>query len=136
VLRLTATWQVRQFLLFRDLAEPDLWLATDGSGRWGEMNGAHRGELDGCHDIDLACTPFTQTVPIRRLALREGDSAEISVALVDPNTLEVRSEVQRYTRLGSHSWRFEQPESDATAEFTVDELGLVTDYPSLFRRLS
>ena len=54
VLRLSATWQVRQFLLFRDLDEPDLWLATDGGGRWGEMNGAHRTELDGCTDIDLA----------------------------------------------------------------------------------
>ncbi len=27
VIRLSPTWQVRQFLLFRDLDEPDLWLA-------------------------------------------------------------------------------------------------------------
>jgi hypothetical protein len=47
VVRLSATWQVRQFLLFRDLDDPDLWLATDGTARWGEMNGAHRAELDG-----------------------------------------------------------------------------------------
>ena len=44
---------MRQFLLFRDLDEPDLWLATDGTGRWGEMNGAHRPELDGCYDVHL-----------------------------------------------------------------------------------
>ena len=69
VIRLSPTWQVRQFLLFRDLDDPDLWLATDGHARWGEMNGAHRPELDGCHDIDLACTPFTNTLPIRRLPL-------------------------------------------------------------------
>ena len=100
VLRLSATWQVRQFILFRDLEEPDLWLATDGSGRWGEMNGAHRTELDGCYDIDLACTPFTNTLPIRRLPLLEGDAAELPVVHVDPETLEVRPVVQRYTRLG------------------------------------
>ena len=29
VVRLSASWQVRQFLLFRDLEDPDLWLATD-----------------------------------------------------------------------------------------------------------
>ena len=29
VLRLTATWQLQQMLLFRDLDEPDLWLAND-----------------------------------------------------------------------------------------------------------
>ena len=60
VLRLSASWQVRQFLLFRDLEDPDLWLATDGTARWGEMNGAHRIELDGCYDITMNCTPFMQ----------------------------------------------------------------------------
>ena len=30
VVRLSPTWQVRQFLLFRDLDEPDLWLGADG----------------------------------------------------------------------------------------------------------
>ena len=78
-MRLTPTWQVRQFLLFRDLDDPDLWLATDGTARWGEMNGAHRVELDGCYDIDLACTPFTNTLPIRRLPLHVGDTAELPV---------------------------------------------------------
>jgi hypothetical protein len=33
VLRLSATWHMRQFLLFRDLDEPDLWLGADGTGR-------------------------------------------------------------------------------------------------------
>ena len=135
VLRLSPTWQVRQFLLFRDLEEPDLWLATDGSGRWGEMNGAHRTELDGCYDVDLACTPFTNTLPIRRLPLLEGHTAELPVVYVDPETLEVRKAVQRYTRVSSHQWRFESVDSGFTADLEVDEFGLVLDYPSLFRRL-
>ena len=53
VLRISPTWHVRQFLLFRDVDEPDLWLGTDGNGRWGEINGAHRPDLDGCVDLDL-----------------------------------------------------------------------------------
>ncbi len=135
VLRLSPTWQVRQFLLFRDLDEPDLWLATDGSGRWGEMNGAHRTELDGCYDIDLACTPFTNTLPIRRLPLLEGHSAELPVVHVDPATLEARKVMQRYTRIGSHRWRYENTDSGYSVELEVDEFGLVKDYPELFRRL-
>ena len=136
VLRLSPTWQVRQFLLFRDLEEPDLWLATDGSGRWGEMNGAHRTELDGCYDIDMACTPFTNTLPIRRLPLHEGHAAEIPVVYVDPETLGVRRDLQRYTRIGSHRWLFEQLDTGISAELEVDEFGLVLDHPTLFRRLS
>lgn len=136
VLRLSPTWQVRQFLLFRDLEEPDLWLATDGSGRWGEMNGAHRTELDGCYDIDLTCTPFTNTLPIRRLPLHEGHAAELPVVSIDPETLGVRPDLQRYTRIGSHRWLFEQVETGRSAELEVDEFGLVLDYPALFRRLT
>lgn len=136
VLRLTASWQVRQFLLFRDLDEPDLWLATDGSGRWGEMNGAHRTELDGCYDIDMLCTPLTQTLPIRRLPLLEGDTAELPVVAVDPDTLEVRSDVHRYTRVGPNTWRHGRADHGDAIEFEVDEFGLVVDYPALFRRVS
>lgn len=134
VLRLSAMWQVRQFILFRDLDEPDLWLATDGGGRWGEMNGAHRVELDGCYDVDLTITPFTNTLPIRRLPLNVGDTADITVACIDVETLEVRPDPQRYTRLGSHQWQFTQLESGWTQTFAVDEFGLVLDYPTLFRR--
>jgi len=37
VVRMSALWVVQQMLLFRDLPEPDLWLATDGHGQWGVM---------------------------------------------------------------------------------------------------
>ena len=135
ILRISPTWQVRQFLLFRDMDDPDLWLGTDGHGRWGEMNGAHRPELDGCVDLDLACTPFTNTLPIRRLPLHVGDAADLTVAHVDVETLDVRPDHQRYTRLGEHHWRFEQLSSGWAQEFDVDEHGLVRDYPTLFRRV-
>ncbi len=136
VLRLSPTWQVRQFILFRDLEEPDLWLATDGGGRWGEMNGAHRTELDGCYDIDLACTPFTNTLPIRRLPLLDGHTAELPVVYIDPETLEVRPLTQRYTRVDERQWRYESVETGYTADLEVDEHGLVVDYPGEFRRMS
>jgi uncharacterized protein len=135
VVRISPTWHVRQFLLFRDMDDPDLWLGTDGAGRWGEINGAHRPDLDGCVDIDLTCTPFTNTLPIRRLPLRVGDSALITVAYVDVETLDVQPDRQRYTRLASHRWLFEQLTTDFAEEIEVDEFGLVRDYPTLFRRL-
>jgi hypothetical protein len=140
VLRLSATWQVRQFILFRDLEEPDLWLATDGAGRWGEMNGAHRTELDGCYDVHLDCSAFPLTVPIRRLPLLEGHTAEIPVVTIDPDTLDVHPALHRYTRLASHRWRVEVSGKDtgghAAVDFDVDEFGLVLDYPDGFRRAS
>jgi hypothetical protein len=136
VVRISASWQVRQFILFRDLEEPDLWLATDGAGRWGEMNGAHRTELDGCYDVHLACAAFTVTLPIRRLPLLDGHTAELPVVVVDTETLEVRAVTHRYTRLGVHRWRIETDDPATTAEVEVDDHGLVLDHPGRFRRLS
>jgi hypothetical protein len=135
VIRLSATWQVRQFLLFRDLDEPDLWLGTDGGGRWGEMNGAHRPDIDGCIDIHLPCTPFTNTLPIRRLQLDIGDSAEVMSASVDVETLGVVRSKHLYHRLGPRRFEHTQLDSEITTEFDIDEYGLVHDLPDHFRRI-
>ncbi|MEO6158096.1 MAG: putative glycolipid-binding domain-containing protein [Ilumatobacteraceae bacterium] len=135
VIRTSSAWKVRQFMLFRDLEDPDLWLATDGRARWGEMNGAHRTELDGCYDIALSCTPFTSLLPIRRLQLLEGDAAEFPVVVVDPDTLGVHAETHRYTRVASHHWRIAQGHPDNVVEFDVDQHGLALDHPGTFRRL-
>ena len=102
------------------------------------MNGAHRVELDGCYDVALACTPFTDTLPIRRLPLHVGDTAELAVVLVDVETLDVRPVRRRYTRLGERRWAVTDLELDAASgepiEFEVDEYGLVVDEPGRFRR--
>lgn len=143
VIRLSATWQVRQFLLFRDLDEPDLWLGADGTGRWGEMNGAHRHDLAGCTDIGLAITPFTNTISIRRLALDVGDDAEVTAAHIDVETLGVTPERHRFERITARRFRrTDLDRGDVTdldrgdvTEFDVDEYGLVNDQPRAFRRL-
>jgi hypothetical protein len=136
VLRLSPSWQVRQFILFRDLDEPDLWLATDGSGRWGEMNGAHRPELDGCYDLHLVGAAFTAALPIHRLPLHEGHAAEVPVVVVDTDTLDVSAVTQRYSRVSSHRWRIEHDGPTDPIEFDVDLHGLPLDYPAGFRRES
>ena len=135
VIRLSATWQVRQFLLFRDLDEPDLWLGADGTGRWGEMNGAHRHDLAGCTDIGLAVTPFTMSIPIRRLGLAVGEHACVTAALVDVDTLGALRVAQRYERVTARRFRRTHLDTGETIEVVVDEYGLVHDQSDAFRRL-
>lgn len=135
VLRLGPDFATRQFLLFRDLSEADLWLVTDGNGRWAEMNGAERTDLAGCDTIDVGCTPSTNSIPIRNLGLEVGASKWVRCAWVDVETLEVVPDAQRYTRLGEQRWRFESPAAEVTVEFDVDEHGVVLDYPGRFVRI-
>lgn len=133
VLRLTAQWNVSQFLLFRDLEEADLWLGTDGHGRWGEVNGAHRPDLDGATDLAVRDSPFTHTIPIRRLPLQIGHTAEISVLHVDVETLGVVASPVRYERRSARGWRYDH--DDVTIEFEVDAYGLPLDVGERFRRV-
>lgn len=135
VLRLSAFWQVRQFLLFRDSDEPDLWLGNDGTNRWGELNGAHREDLDGCTDLDLHITPFTNSIPIRRLQLDAGDAAEITVAMIDVETLGVIPVKQRYEHQAPGLWRKTHVKTGTSIDFKVDDFGLVQDEPDFFRRV-
>ena len=135
VLRLSATWQTRQFLLFRDLDEPDLWLGADGTGRWGEVNGAHRPELAGCTDMHLAVTPFTDSVPIRRLMLDVGEHSDVNSAHVAVDTLGVVAVRHRYERLTPRRFARTDLDTGERIEFDVDEYGLVNDHTDAYRRL-
>ncbi len=134
VARISPTWHVRQLLLFRDLAEPDLWLATDGRAHWGEMNGEHRAELDGCHDVHLPCTPFTLSLPIKRLPIAIGDRVEVPVVTVDVETLAVVPNRIRYERIAERRWRIEVEGSGTSDVVDLDRFGLLQDLPEQFRR--
>lgn len=134
VFRLSAGWQIQQMLLFRDMAEPDLWLATDGRGHWGEMNGAHRSELDGCVDIDFANTPFTNSIITHRLPLEVGHTADLHVITVDVETLAVEKFARRYTRLSPFTWSYTCHVTGEQVEATVDEFGIVLDEQDRFTR--
>jgi hypothetical protein len=116
------------------MEEPDLWLATDGHGRWGEMNGAHRTELDGCIDIDFVNTPFTNSIITHRLPLHVGHTADLNVITIDVETLEVESMPQRYTRHDEFSWEYTSLLTGQQHAARVDEFGFVVDEHNAFRR--
>ena len=138
-IRVSAQWGIQQVLLFRDLDDPDLWLATDGSGRWGEVNGAHRTDLDGCRLVAIVGSPITHCIAIRQLPLEVGHGAEIKTAIVDPEKLSVVAGTMRFERIAEHRWRYTRiSPADSTLqeliEVDVDEFGLVLDEPDQFIR--
>ncbi|ASY64216.1 hypothetical protein SJ05684_c27850 [Sinorhizobium sojae CCBAU 05684] len=115
-----------------------LHLLSEGSGHWRTAEGAALPHLDGCIDVDLAGTPFTNTLPIRRLGLgRYPGAVKLKMLYVPFDSFEPTVDVQRYTCLEDGKlYRFEEDDGSFTADLSVDEDGLVIDYPTLFRRLS
>lgn len=138
VVRLSPLWQVRQVLLFRDVEQPDLWLGTDGHGHWGEVNGAHRTELDGVSDVAVVLdgepiSAFVHTVPVRRLPVDVGGSFDTRVAEIDVETLGVESVLRTYRRVDDEAW--EVAHGGAVTALTVDRYGLPVDVAGRFRRV-
>jgi uncharacterized protein len=111
-----------------------LTLRGDGHGRWWDVDGAPVAELDGCIDVDISTTPLTNTLPVRRLRLASGESAEIQVACVDVPSLSVRPVAQSYRRVDERSYRYTS--GSFAADVVFDEHDLVTDYVGLWRRVA
>ncbi len=113
-----------------------LILRSDGAGHWRDGNGTPLPELDGALDVDLPLTPFTNTLPIRRLGLGAGESSDLKVAYLTLPDLSVIADPQRYVCIEPLArYRFESLDSDFVREIEVDAAGLVVAYPGLFRRV-
>ncbi|MBA3412108.1 MAG: putative glycolipid-binding domain-containing protein [Actinobacteria bacterium] len=56
-------------------------LRANGRGEWRGSDGRARAEFAGCIDVDVSTTPFTNSLPVRRLELEPGDSAVIEVVM-------------------------------------------------------
>lgn len=106
------------------------------TGQWFTEAGEELAHLQGLIDIDLSISPFTNTLPIRRLNLAKGQSADITVVYVILPEVTVHSDPQRYTRLDTNRYHFDSVDSDFHSEIEVDNDGLVTHYPGLFARIS
>lgn len=110
-------------------------LTGDGAGNW--QDGTRKlPELNDAIDVDITATPFTNTLPIRRLRLAAGQSADIIAAYIDVPSLEVTTDPQRYTCLEPmRRYRFESQGGEFVREIDLDEHGLVVLYPGLFKRV-
>jgi hypothetical protein len=138
-------WTFRRLETHRPFLEitaerlPDGELSRDASGAWRASGFDDVPDLTGCVDIDITVTPFTNTLPIRRLKLDVGASSEIDVAYLLVPEMRLSRARQRYTHLGGADefdrYRFESLSTDFTAEIAVDDEGLVVDYPDLFTRV-
>ena len=128
MIRLSPTWQVRQFLLFRDLDEPDLWLGTDGNGRWGEVNGAHRPDLDGAPTSPSPAPRSPTRCRSGGCRSTVGDAAELSVLAIDVETLGVVPSPRSLRAPVATARMAHVTSGDARRlEFDVDRYGLATD---------
>lgn len=132
------SWQLRdaELVVSAEGSTRSLSLRTDGQGHWRHGDGRAIDELDGCMDIDIWPTPFTNSFPIRRVPMAVGERRQFRMAWISAPDLKVHLKPQAYTRLADRLYLFENLDgSGFRAELPVDEDGIVLDYPDLFRRV-
>jgi|TARA_R110002072_G_scaffold49277_25_gene134037 hypothetical protein len=158
-MRLDEHWTTLQLRLRLQLETPApegkhqhaaLELQHDGRGHW-LLDGQHQPDLDGCLNVDLAITPFTNSPPVLRYHWRQGESHDFDMVFVtatlDPDSGDLailtRRQRQRYSCLdplgssedGGGRFRYQGLDSGFDAALVFDAQGVVVDYPDTFVRI-
>lgn len=112
-----------------------LSLQHDGRGHW-RRDGVPAPELEGCLDVDISLSPSTNSLPIRRLSLAQGDEQEVTAAWILFPSMTTKISHQRYQRTGVSDYRFCLIDGDFEGAIKIDRDGLVASYAGLWTRIS
>ena len=140
-LLLDSEWRTRsaQMACLTTSGRASSLLEHDGHGEW-RVDGEAAPQLDGCSDVDLEASVFTNALPIRRLRLGVGESADAPAAYVRVPGLQVERLEQRYRRLPDHGphtrYDYRAAAFRYAAHLAYDRAGLVVEYPGLAVRVS
>lgn len=107
-------------------------LSVDALQHW-QLNRADKPEVDGCVDLDLNFSPSTNLLPIRRLNLKIGQQAEVKAAWLRFPSFELETLPQVYSRLSEFTYRYSSNDGKFVRDLTVNDAGLVIDYPGLWQ---
>jgi hypothetical protein len=115
-------------------------LEADGEGGW-RVDGTPAPHLDGCLDVDLESSSFTNAFPVHRMRLEPGEHADAPAAYVRARDLAVERLEQSYERVeddadGNRRYRYAAPAFDFSCLLLYDPSGLVLDYPGIAVRVS
>ena len=113
----------------------DLRLHRDSAGSW-TLNDELCAEVQGCMDLDLSFTPATNLLPLRRLSLGIGRSAEVRSAWLEWPEVRLTPLVQRYARRTEIEYDYESDMPGGElfrSTLLVQPDGWVLDYGGLWR---
>ena len=98
------------------------------------LNGKIHHKFDNCIDVDIPLTPLTNSLPINRLRLSLGQETKVDIIYIDLLEDTIKHVKQKYKRLSTEIFKYENIPNDFEAEIKVDTAGFVVNYPQLFKR--
>ena len=117
-----------------DQGKRELRISREDDG-W-HANGNRLQLPEDCTDVDLAWSPSTNTLPIRRLQLNVGyDSGRLTAAWIRLPELSVEALQQTYERTGPREYIYRSLGGNFKANLTVDDEDLIIDYAGVWERI-
>ena len=103
------------------------------------MNGAPAPHVEGCYDVDLEASAFTNAFPVRRLGARPRASRprrrrRTCALRICASSGSTRAIAASRTRLRAAATTTPRPQFEFEALLVYDEHGFVLDYPGIAER--
>lgn len=110
----------------------DIQIKTDPGQHWW-LNGVEQPDVKGCIDIDLNFSPSTNLLPIRRMNLTIGETADVKAAWLRFPSFRLELLPQQYHRLEETTYRYESAGGQFVSDLKVNKSGFVVEYPGIWR---
>jgi hypothetical protein len=124
-LRCDESWRTR-FLSIKGIGGSTLVIHGDGEGHRRDDQRNEIPEIEGCLDVDAVVTPFTNSLPTRRLTWHQGMERRVSVAWLSISDLQLARADQSYTCIEPGvRFRYESADSGFSANLNADSEGLI-----------
>lgn len=134
-LALTMGWDIRDVSVKSLLDDRAIRLVHRGE-RWYDGAGQHLREFDGVELVDISISPFTNTLPIKRLHFEGEQPQRVDIIYFDENRFSLGRLQQVYSQRDERTYRYQDVlRPDFVSDIIVDSDGLVVDFPELFRRV-
>jgi hypothetical protein len=133
---LTNNWYVKELTIQSSLYDKSvIQLQSDLQGYWFDADGNEMPTLQGCFDIDISLSPFTNSIPIKRLGEQLLQRTALDVVYIDLMAWECKKVSQYYTKKISEKYLYEGVFRNFQADLIYSKDGFIQHYPSLFDRL-
>lgn len=126
------TWNTRRTTVNGWIGDRAIDVVIEAANGVWTLNGHEQNEVAGCIDADLNFSPSTNLLPIRRLNLAIGQSADVRTAWLRFPSFTLELLEQRYTRLAEDRVRYESFTTNFAAELRVSPNGFVLDYENIW----
>ena len=128
---LTADWNIKEMSIKSLLDERAIRLVHK-DGQWYNGAGQHLAEFDGVELVDISISPFTNTLPIKRLQFEGERPQKVDIIYFDENKFSIYRLQQIYSKVGEWTYRYQDI---ILPDFVVDNEGLVVEFPKIFKRV-